>query len=1049
MKIGYSRTIVYSIFMVIGVVQSLFLYAQNPVQVGDSVLVRQNGGVSTSFEQDDLSRQGFYAYKLENGLEVYVQEDFATPTMRLEYVTKAGTQRQTSDMTGFYQLYTRLFWQNDGHDGAVYDASGAGNFSAQGGTSQSRYSFTVSAFGFKTALAVFATGVKNPRFSDSVVIREFDVLKDEVTRWAASAPGFINSAVDARVFSVAPWTKDSGVYPALFASSTVEEVRKKLSYIEKTWYIPDQSAIFISGPLDAATILAAVKAELASWESGFSVGILSDAKLATSAAVHIQNTTAEDFNTPIQLNSQKLFVLVSENFSTDFIQAVLQYTAPGLGAYSEYSVAAWAGADIMHSKLISAGMGNTDTAFIADAADSRIIIQALFDVQRLDDDTDISLLVPRFAGMVNDIALSISKNDVAIVKERSILFRNEAYTGSTAFMDAIAENWAYGGTEYFFEWLESVENLDLSTVQNTFGEPWIFVLMHPDMYDKNSDFFAKVGYTEVTPKTSAWYSSLGAVNGIENDGLKEPLPIENLTQIDSLKAYTAYTKSRIAQFNLTSGIPVSTQEIPKTPWSTVLLTIDGGEILYGPLRRGTESVAVKNLLGRIQSSLNALYREGKLMYLPDIQGDTQLYFGQISITCLSQDIPLVLQTVSESFKNLRIIPSRADELFFTEAYDWRIKSGSLDYQLYAAAMETLYSGSLAEDFFNAHTELLLDQKYSDVSSACEALYDPSRLSIVVSGNIHVDLLSELEKNFGKENFSGIDDSFSVSLISEVKPVFSSMEQIVRLNHTFLTDISADLAGPRPEKLIPTTNFLDPAQMYFVSPPLGSAEEIIFTALLYELANRLSGIFKSMQNPPATAVVAVPGTGMYPVSSLRFSTVLSSKTLTSLVEKSFSDLLSDLESECTAQRILRNTVESEFYRKKEVQGNQVNVVYTQLSMLNTLFAVFQKKADPFGTTILVALEAHINELAKKKILDNQSALITTIKNRYTYSISRDTETLEKRAKRMQEGMTLAKNPALYLDRYTTIENELAQNFYTVFKNFMDSSEFFWVFSDDTK
>ena len=47
--------------------------------------------------------------------------------------------------------------------------------------------------------------------------------------------------------------------------------------------------------------------------------------------------------------------------------------------------------------------------------------------------------------------------------------------------------------------------------------------------------------------------------------------------------------------------------------------------------------------------------------------------------------------------------------------------------------------------------------------------------------------------------------------------FTQMTQVSRLKRIFTTNIKAEDAGPRPEKLIPTTEFFDPALLILQSP----------------------------------------------------------------------------------------------------------------------------------------------------------------------------------------------------------------------------------------
>ncbi len=819
---------------------------------------------------------GFYTFKLENGLEVYVQEDYTIPTMRIEYISKAGTGRQTKETTGFYQLYSRLFWKNSFSGTESYEKIGAGEFNAQSGYSQSRYSFIVPATQFSQGLTLFSNDLKNSRFLDKDIEREFSQLKQEVSAWSASIPGFINASVDAKLFSQKPWTKDSGIYPALFSKNTIEEVRYELSRISNTWYVPDQSALFINGPLNAQTVLELVKQEFSSWESSYIVGSASDSR-RTTPSVSSQN------------DESNIFVLVSNDFSKDYIQAVIQYTSPGLGASNEFSANSWASAQMMETKLQNAGMTNTNTAFVADAGDSRIIIQTLFDTQSLSENSDLAVMVPSFVNIVKSTASTFTQQDLQTAKNRAILLQNNAVTGSESFMDAIAVNWAYGGVEYFFQWTQAVQDVQLENTKQSFNEPWIFVLLHSDLYAKNKESFTNLNYIEITRDTGMWYNEYEQ-QFVSQENTPTILPSQ------SIDRYAQYTKSLIKNFTISSNIPITTQEIPLTPWVSVLVNIDGGHVLHGESQRGMEDVSINYLKKEFESTFIDLYTSGKIKALPEIESTIGMYSSHIGIVCLSEDLHFIIEAMSYNIKNIEIPVASADELFLSTSYNWRIQSGSLEYQLYAAAMETLFAGSETDGLYNANTEYFRETNYNSIRLATQQLYDPARFSFVVSGEIPNDIENIFEHNFGTTNFYPQVLGQRATLIEEQEPIFSPLEQTVRLRHTFLTDIPSELAGERPTKLIPTTDFSDPAQLYFKFPVYEEENQSIFIALLYEVASRISHSFENTRSPPAQSVSLVPGTGKYPVSSLRFAKVKSRTALEKLVNDTFDEVLNDLDKE---------------------------------------------------------------------------------------------------------------------------------------------------------
>ena len=80
-------------------------------------------------------------------------------------------------------------------------------------------------------------------------------------------------------------------------------------------------------------------------------------------------------------------------------------------------------------------------------------------------------------------------------------------------------------------------------------------------------------------------------------------------------------------------------------------------------------------------------------------------------------------------------------------------------------------------------------------------------------------------------------------MDEIQPIVSNATRFVQLKRTFSTDIKAEDAGPRPEKLIPTTVFFDPVDFYFETPSKFSDDYSIFLGLLTEFQKILEKNWK--------------------------------------------------------------------------------------------------------------------------------------------------------------------------------------------------------------
>ena len=974
----------------------LFLFLWHPLCLG----------AQTDLPEQSLP-EGFYAYTLENGLELYVQEDFSVPVVKTDYTARAGTSYREPETTGFYRLYSRLFWYS-GSGLDAYKKAGAGNFKAECTAHQARYSFTAAVQNFEETFRLFAHSLKNPSFPDEAVQTEFSALKKESAAWSRSPGGFINTAIYNRVFAAAPWKKDSGVYPALFTKMNTEQIRAKLSYIQKKRYVPNQSALFISGPVKAKAMLKTVQKELSDWERSYSPPLFNGEKAARIK----------------EKNDQKNFVLVSNDFSKDLNQVLIQYTAQTVKTFpvkkedaapaelvempETFSAAAGAAAFILQTKRETE---NIDISFTEDGSDGRLSIQTLFpagiDAKKDNPVEALTGLTEKIKAQVQNI----TEADLEAAKKYARLLQQEAFKGVHPFIDALSENWAYGGIEYFYEWPPAVEHLSLQDVQNVFGSPWTFLIIHSSQYKLFEKELTESGSRLVKPEKEHLNIPAGrtaAGNTVEQNGANRSSPFIPKAET-ALENYGAFIKQNIETLTLSSGIPLNIQKLPNTAWTVCVLGIKGGELKHGYAKKGLESIALLNLARTVENELFALYEAQKLISLPEVNVSAGLFSSSLSVSYAVQDTEAVLGILAAALKNAEIAPAQADELYFAEAYRRRTESASADAQLKEAALETFFGGTDAEPFFKITGDTPPSVTYAEIRDACLSLYTPDSLSLIFCGNTESAIKELAERYFGKES------AFYTKTLLSTKnadnnppaapvPAFSQGERLVRLRRLFFTDIPAELAGNRPAKLIPTTDFADPAQLYLKSPPPDSREEVLFAALLPEIAYRMTTQFEhtskgekdseSASVSPAVSVSAVNDIEGFPLASLHFVKVKSKKG----IKKAFKTVLTELAAELAGKN----------KKKKE----------------NT--------PPPAETDTSAAFAA-----------------ADAIKNRYTQVVFFSFTTMEQRALLMQKGSETASNPARYAERLLILNEADAEELAAVLKTRMQNVPLFWLFSADTK
>ena len=235
-------------------------------------------------------------YTLENGMQVFILEDSSDAQVHIEYTCRAGFSSQTQSTCGFFRLFSKL----------IQAANPVINFSdIQCNADSSRYFIETGPSEVNDILFRLSDAVFSPDFSDDLLSSQLNSLKKEVSDNANSMSFYINAAIDSRVFSEAPWKHDSGIYPPLFKKTTEKTARTILKQISEQWYTPKNSALFISGNINADKTLLMLRNSFGRFYSSF-------------------RTPVEKPSVPV--NKQRKYVFHSNEISPELTQIVVQYT---------------------------------------------------------------------------------------------------------------------------------------------------------------------------------------------------------------------------------------------------------------------------------------------------------------------------------------------------------------------------------------------------------------------------------------------------------------------------------------------------------------------------------------------------------------------------------------------------------------------------------------------------------------------------------------------------------------------------------------------------
>jgi predicted Zn-dependent peptidase len=777
---------------------------------------------------------GFGEYTLENGMKVFILEDFSSAPVRIEYTVHAGINAQTPETAGFFPLYTRLF-QNAGktsygtQDKNWYpDAA-----SSTCGADSARYIITVASAQTESALKQFAYCAFSPLFSDADLKSQFSALKNEVMNYAFSTAGFINSSIDARVYAAAPWKQDTGIYPSLFTNTPDAQVRTILTAISRTYYTPQNSALFISGGITKKTALALAEKTFGSWPAG-TISIP-------------RNDTREAADN--EAKKQRRFVLYDPVFSADMTQIVVQYT--GLSMTQADTASAVFNAHessvktelLSHKELAIRGAAYINAAAAHKNGQSRLIFQSLLEKTKASPRKQADV----FLSCIKKAADNAQSSEFVQAQHDLVTDYRSLYGSSSSLMDKLSELWAVENKlkdrtaepliSYVLSRPVEIINFNAEAFRTSYDseEPFVFVLVNSSIYKKYAAEFKKAGYESVTQKNGSWYTQELYKNIVKNHTTETSSPAAAGEPYDASR-YNLMNAAQFSSLTLSNGIPVVLKENKSSSSSLILISISGGKISSAE-NPGFFSILVNALAGNIQKELNAQKKDGTIEGVPAVLAETDFTSGILTVECLSTDMNAVIQSISRAVIYGNIQPAQADGLIYDARSRKLLHDSGTGNQLYSSAVRQVFSGTPYTALFDNGRDILENTQFMSLAASYPSLLDAARYTIIVTGSFSKEVVSnELETAFGilQSQTERKNNRQTVPV-----PKFPDDKKIsVQLRHLFLTDVDAEDAGPQPAVLVPTKNFSDPVQYWLPSPPPSSSDFAVFNALVYTLRSRL-------------------------------------------------------------------------------------------------------------------------------------------------------------------------------------------------------------------
>ena len=227
-------------------------------------------GLTSGLFADETPIPNLSSYKLNNGLELFVAENHAVPLVYIEIAVRAGGIAQTDETAGLFHLYEHLMFDGNKkyptQQNIQNEFTNLGVASYNGSTTVDyvNYFFTIPADKLEEGLDFWNYAIRTPIINKTVLEKEKKVVLQEIKGQMNDVAHKSTEILGKTFFKESPWINNPGGTEKSVKNATV----KQLKDIQKQYYIPNNSALFVGGDVNPKQVYDLVNKIYGSWKPG-------------------------------------------------------------------------------------------------------------------------------------------------------------------------------------------------------------------------------------------------------------------------------------------------------------------------------------------------------------------------------------------------------------------------------------------------------------------------------------------------------------------------------------------------------------------------------------------------------------------------------------------------------------------------------------------------------------------------------------------------------------------------------------------------------------
>lgn len=458
-----------------------------------------------------------FEYILENGLKVFIAENHSVPLTYVEIAVRTGAISQKPENAGLFHLYEHMMFK--GNEKFVNQAqvqkelNSLGTASWNGSTSVEcvNYYFTVPSKETRRGLEFWSYAIRKPLMTEKEFEEEKKVVISEIEGKRTLPEWYASSYIAGKMFPDAPWQLDPSGSKEIVGNATVEQLLK----IKETFYIPENSSLYIGGDVEHEKVIEMVKEIYGDWSNnGVTVEQIKAASVKQNPKPFIK---PELCVVPYSKIDKMAQIQVFYRGPDSDLDRNSTYAADLLLNYMNNPAGEFVNDFASDEKLKIMSNQHIATSYLTKRLHGEISFVSIV----LEPDENLADRVLYFYKKINDTVKNYLSSDVIIPeKDKEIIIQrlkdDDVYSVETAkgLLSQLRVWNIICDTDYYLTYNQKMQETTDADIKKYLAEyiadknPLIVVYVNPVVYYLYKDKFDEKGFVEVNVDNAYWWNNM-------------------------------------------------------------------------------------------------------------------------------------------------------------------------------------------------------------------------------------------------------------------------------------------------------------------------------------------------------------------------------------------------------------------------------------------------------------------------------------------------------------------------------------------------------------